>query len=53
MSVSDNGIGIPEDRMDEIFLSFRQLESHASRRYGGTGIGLVLVKEFIEMHGGV
>ena len=52
VSVSDSGIGIPEERMGEIFLPFRQLESHASRRYGGTGLGLALVKEFIEMHGG-
>jgi PAS domain S-box len=52
VSVSDSGIGIPEERMEEIFLPFRQLESHASRRYGGTGLGLALVKEFIEMHGG-
>ncbi|WP_319509118.1 PAS domain S-box protein [uncultured Methanolobus sp.] len=52
VSVSDSGIGIPEEHMEEIFLPFRQLESHASRRYGGTGLGLALVKEFIEMHGG-
>ncbi len=52
ISVTDRGIGIPEGRLEEIFLPFRQLESNMKRRYGGTGLGLTLVKEFVEMHGG-
>ncbi|ADI75085.1 multi-sensor signal transduction histidine kinase (plasmid) [Methanohalobium evestigatum Z-7303] len=51
-SVIDTGIGIPEDKQDEIFESFRQLDTGASRRYAGTGLGLALVKRLVEIHGG-
>ncbi len=52
VSVSDNGIGIPESQQKEIFLPFIQLQEYKNRRYAGSGLGLTLVKEMIEMHGG-
>jgi signal transduction histidine kinase len=50
-SIIDSGIGIPEDKMEEIFEPFHQLDGSESRRYGGTGLGLALVKSIIEAHG--
>lgn len=52
VSVKDTGIGIPEESHKDIFNSFRQLDSSATRKYEGTGLGLALVKEYVEMHGG-
>jgi signal transduction histidine kinase/DNA-binding response OmpR family regulator len=52
ISVSDTGIGIPEDKLENIFLSFEQVDSSISRKYGGTGIGLSIVKKLIELQGG-
>jgi signal transduction histidine kinase len=52
ISVTDDGIGIPEDRQKIIFEPFKQVDSSLSRTYGGTGLGLTIVKKFIEMHGG-
>jgi signal transduction histidine kinase len=49
--VMDTGIGIPEDRIEEIFEPFHQLDGSATRRYGGTGLGLSLAKMIIEAHG--
>jgi signal transduction histidine kinase len=51
-SVSDTGIGIPQHAIDVIFKPFKQVDSSTSRLYGGTGLGLALVKEFVEMHKG-
>lgn len=48
--IKDTGIGIPEDRMDEIFIPFHQLDGSASRRYGGTGLGLALAKHILDGH---
>ncbi|MBN2534581.1 MAG: response regulator [Spirochaetales bacterium] len=52
ISVKDTGIGIPEDKLDVIFERFTQLDASASRKYEGTGIGLALTKEIVEIMGG-
>ena len=52
VQVIDNGIGIPEDKQDTLFDPFVQLDWSHARKYGGVGIGLSLVKELVEMHGG-
>jgi two-component system sensor histidine kinase/response regulator len=49
--INDTGIGIPEDKLDIIFEPFRQLDGSATRKYGGAGLGLSLVKQIIEAHG--
>ncbi len=51
LSITDTGIGIPADRIPEIFEPFHQLDGSATRRYGGTGLGLALVRQIIEAHG--
>lgn len=49
--VRDTGVGIPPDRIEEIFLPFHQLDGSPTRRYGGTGLGLALVKLILNSHG--
>lgn len=51
VSVTDTGIGIAPDRMEEIFEPFHQLDGSSTRRHGGTGLGLSLVRQIIEAHG--
>ena len=53
LAVADSGIGIPPEKFSEIFESFHQLDGSSTRRYGGTGLGLSLVKKIIEAHGSV
>jgi two-component system phosphate regulon sensor histidine kinase PhoR len=53
VSISDTGIGIPPNRMNEIFEPFHQLDSSSTRHYGGTGLGLALVRDIISAHGSV
>ena len=52
IEVSDTGIGIPEEELATIFERFRQADSSISRRYGGSGLGLALVREMAELLGG-
>ncbi|UEG52060.1 response regulator [Mucilaginibacter daejeonensis] len=51
-SVSDTGIGIPSDRLSKIFDSFEQAEEDTLSKYGGTGLGLTIVKKLAELKGG-
>lgn len=52
ISVKDTGVGIPEDKLQVIFERFGQVDKTLSRNREGSGIGLSLVKSFVEMHGG-
>lgn len=49
--ISDSGIGIPEERIEEIFHPFHQLDGSGTRRYSGTGLGLAMVHRILEAHG--
>ncbi len=53
VSIIDTGIGIPASRLTEIFEPFHQLDASSTRRYGGTGLGLSLVRQIIEAHGSI
>jgi len=50
--VSDTGIGIAPEEIDNVFAEFRQVDATVTRQFGGTGLGLSISKKFIEMHGG-
>ncbi|MFZ5642698.1 MAG: ATP-binding protein [Bacillota bacterium] len=50
--VSDTGEGIPEDRLEDIFKSFEQVDTSLTRRHGGTGLGLSITRQLVELQGG-
>jgi signal transduction histidine kinase len=52
VSITDTGIGIPEDRIKDLFQPFNQLHQFNTKKYEGTGLGLALTQKFIHMHGG-
>ncbi|MEL4898675.1 hybrid sensor histidine kinase/response regulator [Crocosphaera sp. Alani8] len=52
LQVEDTGIGIKEEQIPLLFESFQQLENSRKRVYGGTGLGLALTKQLVELHGG-
>ena len=52
ISVSDEGIGIPPDKLDKVFERFYQVDASSTRQFGGMGIGLSLCKQIVDMHGG-
>ena len=52
VSVTDTGIGIPQDEIGHVFERFRRVRSGAAQSIPGTGLGLTIVKQIVEMHGG-
>lgn len=52
ISVTDTGIGIPESKFEDIFKSFEQADGSTQREFGGTGLGLSVSKQLVELHNG-
>jgi len=51
--VQDSGMGIAEDQLHQIFEAFQQIDGHLERHQGGTGLGLTITKQLVELHGGI
>ncbi|MCG8334338.1 MAG: cache domain-containing protein [Proteobacteria bacterium] len=52
ISISDTGVGIEQDKLEDIFLPFEQGDYSSTRKYSGTGLGLSITKQLVELHGG-
>ena len=52
ISVSDTGIGISAEDQQKLFQPFQQIETSLTRKYAGSGLGLSLSRQFVELHGG-
>jgi signal transduction histidine kinase len=52
LRIQDTGIGVPRNKLDEIFEAFTQVDSSTTRKAGGTGLGLPISRRLVELHGG-
>ncbi len=52
IAVADTGVGIPQEKLDDLFAPFTQADSSTTREYGGTGLGLTICRRFCELMGG-
>ena len=52
LAITDSGTGIAPEFLSHVFEPFRQAESSASRRFGGLGLGLSIVRQIVDLHGG-